>query len=102
MALCICTSTPSELAKPNSLHRQKIEASIVAGSMFFTGKKSISTNTGDNGELYNRLIDDVTTFNMPLTKNDIKAIMERGIGMTTNKLDVSPSGKAATICKLLY
>jgi hypothetical protein len=39
---------------------------------------------------------------MPLTKNDIKAIMERGIGMTTNKLDVSPSGKAATICKLLY
>lgn len=69
------------------------EASNPAGGPFTTGLKSIGSNADGSGEYYNGLIDEFAIFNVALTEDDIKTIMDKGLARALGIAAVSPSGK---------
>ncbi len=50
-------------------------------------------NADGSGEYYNGLIDEFAIFNVALTEDDIKTIMDKGLARALGIAAVSPSGK---------
>lgn len=60
------------------------------------GKLLIGGDTGDQG-FAEGIIDDVAIFNVALSEDDVKDIMDQGVGMAAGILPVSPKGRLASV-----
>ena len=56
----------------------------------------IGGDTGDQG-FAEGIIDDVAIFNVALSEDDVKDIMDQGVGMAAGILSVSPKGRLASV-----
>jgi len=70
-------------------------ADTAAFSAAAAGKLLIGGDTGDQG-FAEGIIDDVAVFNVVLSEDDVKVIMNQGIGAATGLTPVSPKDRLAT------
>ncbi|MGB9595581.1 MAG: LamG domain-containing protein [Candidatus Poribacteria bacterium] len=64
-------------------------------SAALSGKLLLGGDTGDQG-FSSGIIDDVAIFKTVLAENDVKEIMNKGLGKATGIMPVSPKGRLAT------
>ncbi len=74
----------------------KLEASDAAAGAFKTGPKYIGSRD-DKQEAFTGLIDEIAFFNVALSDNDVKAIVDSGLSIALGFAAVSPQTKLTTV-----